>query len=207
MRGDERAGRVGPHPRSRDGRRGSCRACRVRTEHERQVQRLASRRHYERHRDELLVARRAYRADNRAAINAERRERRSAKREHARTIYRKWSGANRDKVAANARRWAVAHPEQRRTIAATKRARRRGARTEKVSPDVVYKRDGYICGLCGEPVAKSDASLDHIIPISRGGEHSYRNVQTAHRRCNSKKGAKIGGEIFLTEHQAWGVRF
>jgi 5-methylcytosine-specific restriction endonuclease McrA len=36
----------------------------------------------------------------------------------------------------------------------------------------------------------NDPTLDHLMPVSRGGEHSYRNVGTAHRGCNSRKGAR-----------------
>jgi 5-methylcytosine-specific restriction endonuclease McrA len=32
------------------------------------------------------------------------------------------------------------------------------------------------------------ASLDHVRPISRGGSHTYFNVQLAHLTCNLKKG-------------------
>lgn len=34
------------------------------------------------------------------------------------------------------------------------------------------------------------ASLDHIIPLSRGGHHTADNVQAAHLACNHRKGAK-----------------
>jgi 5-methylcytosine-specific restriction endonuclease McrA len=32
--------------------------------------------------------------------------------------------------------------------------------------------------------------VDHIVPISKGGPHSYLNVQLAHAKCNRTKGAK-----------------
>jgi len=35
------------------------------------------------------------------------------------------------------------------------------------------------------------ASLDHRIPISRGGEHSRANAQTSHLGCNVRKGARL----------------
>ena len=63
------------------------------------------------------------------------------------------------------------------------------------------KRDDNICKLCGLPVDWSDSvktekavicgkmypSIDHIIPISLGGVHSWNNVQLAHIGCNRKK--------------------
>lgn len=61
----------------------------------------------------------------------------------------------------------------------------------------VYERDGYICQLCGTPVDARlkwphpySVSLDHIVPLSLGGMHSYDNVQCAHLRCNCQKGNK-----------------
>ena len=63
----------------------------------------------------------------------------------------------------------------------------------------IYERDDWTCKICGEPVDR-DAdvgdnmapSLDHIIPRSRGGGHESENLRTAHRVCNSRRGA--GGE-------------
>jgi hypothetical protein len=43
-----------------------------------------------------------------------------------------------------------------------------------------------ICALCGKPGANT---ADHIISLMAGGDHSLENLQPAHQRCNSKKGA------------------
>jgi hypothetical protein len=64
----------------------------------------------------------------------------------------------------------------------------------------IFERDGWRCGICGQPtprwlIGSNDPqrpTLDHIIPLSRGGEHSRRNAQCACWRCNIKKGAKLG---------------
>lgn len=70
------------------------------------------------------------------------------------------------------------------------RRARRGclAMVERVDPDVVYARDGGICQICFTPVPRRGAAMDHRIPLSHGGDHSYANIQTAHRSCNSRKG-------------------
>lgn len=71
----------------------------------------------------------------------------------------------------------------------------------------LFKRDNGICAICGGKcdwsdhtyrgryfvVGKTYPSIDHIIPLVKGGEHSWANVQLAHHRCNSAKGAKIVG--------------
>ena len=78
----------------------------------------------------------------------------------------------------------------------TRRARMKDAFVEKVDSSIVFERNNWICQICQTPVSKlSDrnlvdiASLDHIIPIARGGEHSYSNTQLAHLSCNLRKGA------------------
>ena len=50
--------------------------------------------------------------------------------------------------------------------------------------DYSFKNENIICG-------NLYPSIDHVTPISKGGLHSWSNVQLAHRRCNSKKCNKI----------------
>ena len=69
---------------------------------------------------------------------------------------------------------------------------------ERFSSREIYERDGWVCQLCGLPVEtevsylhRLSPTLDHIYPLSKGGLHMRSNVQTAHRSCNSSKGAKL----------------
>lgn len=52
----------------------------------------------------------------------------------------------------------------------------------------IFKRDRGICGLCKEWVAPRYASIDHVKPLSKGGEHTMNNVQLTHLKCNLRKG-------------------
>jgi 5-methylcytosine-specific restriction endonuclease McrA len=83
-----------------------------------------------------------------------------------------------------------------------RRARIAGA--EKFSPKSIFIRDGWQCGICRKPVSRrakwpdpASASLDHIKPLSEGGEHSSANAQCSHLRCNSRKQAGAGGQYRL----------
>lgn len=58
---------------------------------------------------------------------------------------------------------------------------------EHVEPFILLEMDDGICGICGEDVDPLNFHVDHIIPISRGGEHSYANAQVAHPVCNARK--------------------
>ena len=47
----------------------------------------------------------------------------------------------------------------------------------------VFARDNWSCQYCGAPAE----NLDHVIPKSRGGAHTWDNIVAACRRCNSRK--------------------
>lgn len=73
-----------------------------------------------------------------------------------------------------------------------------GGEHEKVSRVDVFERDGWVCGVCREPVDPQaaypdpmSASLDHVVPLSRGGSHTADNAQCAHLACNRRKGCSV----------------
>ena len=58
----------------------------------------------------------------------------------------------------------------------------------------IYNRDHGICQICGLPVPQDKspnklwaATIDHIVPLSKGGTHEPDNCQLSHRLCNSIK--------------------
>jgi 5-methylcytosine-specific restriction endonuclease McrA/ribosomal protein S27AE len=76
------------------------------------------------------------------------------------------------------------------------RAARFGVAYEPVGRLKVFIRDGWRCMICGGKILRRKnpnhpkaPSLDHRVPMSRGGSHTYANVQCAHRQCNSIKSA------------------
>lgn len=85
----------------------------------------------------------------------------------------------------------------RREYAVWRRCEQWGVRYTRVSRAAVFNRCDWICQLCHEPVdralrfpASGSASLDHIVPLARGGHHVRANCQLAHLGCNSSKGAR-----------------
>jgi 5-methylcytosine-specific restriction endonuclease McrA len=90
--------------------------------------------------------------------------------------------------------------ECRRRLVSRRRARLAGVRVEFVNPTVVFDADFWKCYLCGVDTPRSlqgdgrasDApTMDHVIPLARGGAHSYANIRCACRQCNSKKSDAI----------------
>ena len=81
---------------------------------------------------------------------------------------------------------------------------------DSISLQELYERDKCVCWLCGELCNYDDKeyrvsknghgylatgpgypSVDHVVPLSKGGTHTWDNVKLAHKRCNSKKCNKI----------------
>lgn len=103
-------------------------------------------------------------------------------------------GRCRPCVAANMRLRRASGDHNSWIHDARRRARLREAFVEDFTREEIYERDGWICGICEEPIDQSlsypdpmSASLDHVMPLARGGEHSRANAQAAHLRCNVRK--------------------
>lgn len=60
--------------------------------------------------------------------------------------------------------------------------------TVRFSKSNVFLRDLYTCQYCGTGVNKRTATLDHVLPVSKGGKSVFENSVTACSPCNSKKG-------------------
>lgn len=148
-----------------------------------------------------------------------------AKRDDLRRYNADYYTRHRAEIKAAAKRWAEENPERarlgRRTYyesrraeikqkqkvyyeqnkqafldrAATRRARKRAAVVERVFRSVVFRRDQGLCGICRTAVDPGHWHLDHVVPLSRGGEHSYANVQVTHPECNLRKGSRAPEEV------------
>src|SRR5713226_7406678 len=64
----------------------------------------------------------------------------------------------------------------------------------KFSRGNIYLRDSNRCQYCGRKFSSSELSLDHVVPISRGGTSSWDNVVCACLPCNVRKGNKLLSE-------------
>jgi hypothetical protein len=52
----------------------------------------------------------------------------------------------------------------------------------------VFERDEYKCHYCSKQLTRFTATLDHIQPVSKGGDNSLDNLTTACLHCNSQRG-------------------
>jgi len=67
--------------------------------------------------------------------------------------------------------------------------KKRSRRISQRVKDQVWRRDEGKCVECG---SNESLEFDHIIPHSKGGANTYRNIQLLCEQCNRSKSAKIG---------------
>jgi len=103
------------------------------------------------------------------------------------------------KLRSEGRIKTPAWDERRRANWQKRYALSRGAEdAESFDYREIFDRDNWTCGICSEPVDPDlswpdplSVSLDHIVPVSRGGKHARDNAQCSHLGCNVRKGARV----------------
>lgn len=85
-----------------------------------------------------------------------------------------------------------------------RRAALREADSESYTLEEIAERDRFRCQLCCRKVdmrLKSphpmSPTIDHIVPLAKGGDDTRANVQLAHRRCNTSKGVRGSQQLAL----------
>ena len=67
-----------------------------------------------------------------------------------------------------------------------------GLTRDKIYKTVARQLHGVVpCWMCGEHVLPTDATLEHIQPLSEGGSSHVENLAISHGRCNNQRHAKV----------------
>lgn len=99
---------------------------------------------------------------------------------------------------ANSARYRNKYPDKCAEARHRRRAAKKGVESESFTLADVVSQFGTNCHLCNELIDMKlpwpnpfSKSLDHIIPISKGGPHKLSNVKLAHLTCNQRKSGKL----------------
>jgi 5-methylcytosine-specific restriction endonuclease McrA len=118
---------------------------------------------------------RRYGEKHREERNAYSREYHKNHRKHYNEVHRKWVGKNKDKARHIDRKQ---HARRKQAI---------GSHTLEEWNEI-KKAQNYRCAKCGK---KKKLTIDHIIPLSKGGTHYRDNIQALCKSCNCKKSNKM----------------
>lgn len=168
--------------------------------------RKQKRKYYEANKEKCLERQHKYYRANRERLIKQRRERDAANADKIRARRRKYLEANREAINERIKKWRSNNPDKVGEATARRaRAELEGNATPKLI-EAKWEASDKTCILCGQPIdldAKAphpnSRTLEHLMPISRGGRHDMDNIDFAHYSCNASKRDKT-----LEEYREWG---
>lgn len=144
--------------------------------------------------DRIRKTYKAWRERNIERVREIERLRNIRNRPNKRESDRKWRSNNPEKYRSSIAAAKAANPELYRMIqrhsAAVRRSRKKSLPVEPVSLKRIFARDRMRCHLCGGHVETKETSIDHLIPVLRGGAFAEWNLMLAHLSCNKRRGTK-----------------
>ena len=86
-------------------------------------------------------------------------------------------------------------PEQLKVLGIAPENKTKRIQIQKTTRQLVYEKCNGICGICHGPVLSDNFTIDHIVPLSRGGKNEIENLRLACYDCNRNKGNRTDKEM------------
>jgi len=109
-------------------------------------------------------------------------------RERSREIKKKYADKNKEKIAKRKSEYYKNNPDKWRIYTAKRRAVVKEAETNYISDEEISTLYASPCFYCGET---ENITMEHLIPLSRGGRHSIGNLAPMCESCNKSKNDKL----------------
>ena len=112
---------------------------------------------------------------------------------------KRWRQNNPDKAKESVKRWQKSNPDKVKIIHKRKAFRKRNAEGNFTLKEWNAKLEeyNYKCAYCGCELSSDTITVDHRIPLSRGGTNYIGNLVPACKSCNSKKHTKTSEEYLM----------
>ena len=75
----------------------------------------------------------------------------------------------------------------------------RDTHRRKITRRAVFARDSWMCQYCG---SRSNLTVDHVVPRSKGGHSSWENIVASCAPCNRRKGDQLPRQVGMTLRRA-----
>jgi 5-methylcytosine-specific restriction endonuclease McrA len=165
---------------------------------------------YANNREKRLLQQKQYRLKNENLVKERKKRYYRENKEKVRAGIKRWESQNRDKVLQYQRQWHANNKDKSRAnslrMAHKRNAIKRKSKSEPYTEKQVINLYGINCYLCKKEIDfiaprtprlegwHFGLHIDHVVPISRGGEDVISNVRPVHAICNLKKASKVDEE-------------
>ncbi len=163
----------------------------------------------EANKEKLKAKSKAYYAANRAERIACQKALHESKPEMVKAYKKQWWSKNKEAFAAHraksemraatraqSKKWYDRTYQKHRLAFCARNAKRRALKkatqVEPIDFAQVLMDSKGLCGICQKPFDLFGIDFDHVIPLSKGGTHTRKNLQATHAYCNRSKGARVG---------------
>lgn len=140
------------------------------------------------HKKEIAAKNRAYKAAHKAELRLKERAYKAAHKKEIAATWRVYALAHKAELAAKDRVYYLAHKEEYVAHAAKRRARKANASVNDFTIaqwHEIIEAYGHRCVYCGRKMQR--LTQDHIVPLAKGGTHTFSNIVPACKSCNSQK--------------------
>lgn len=146
--------------------------------------RAQSRASWAKHREKRLEWHRKHYQENKAAYAEYHKKRYPLIAERKRAVSKKWREDNPERYRQQMRDWLVANLDKHNEHSRQRRARLRDATIAEVTNRDIRRLMSSPCLYCG---SHENITVDHVVPLARGGSHAIGNLVPACKTCNSRK--------------------
>jgi 5-methylcytosine-specific restriction endonuclease McrA len=143
------------------------------------------------HRKEQYAHTKAWRKRNVDKMREANRRQYANNPQHRQSVKNAWREANVDKIKAFQKKYRLNHLPKMAEKQHKRRAKMRSNGVYQISEKELIKLYSFPCIACG---TTDRVTIDHIIPIARGGTHSIGNLQSLCLKCNSSKNHRTMSE-------------
>ena len=151
-------------------------------------------------RERIRARKRVHYATHREEMLAKQKIANAARPEERNQYDREYLATHHEKVRETKRAYCRTHSVERQAYDAIRRAAKAGATVaQRDEIREIYRRareePRIRCYLCRKSIERGHRHVDHIVPLSKGGDHRPANLAIACDECNVRKSAKEPGEV------------
>lgn len=148
----------------------------------------------QRRKEHYAKMRRKWVAKNREKVLALKRASYQRNKEKHQQRCREWQTLHPEKVKGYKRKWSVANLDKHAEYEHRRRGLKRARTIEDCSEKIRLLRRKRFCHWCCDKIPDGKVTIDHVVPLARGGLHSNDNLVAACLACNSGRRDKLVSE-------------